>query len=88
MSDVKEKTASDHRQLWWIPLLCLLVGGALLGIATNLAKFAVEIGLTPLAFLFWSISARGLVHLGHWAAGSARLGSASGVKSLTAIQKQ
>ena len=47
MSDVKEKTASDHRQLWWIPLLCLLVGGALLGIATNLAKFAVEIGLTP-----------------------------------------
>ena len=38
MSDVKEKTASDHRQLWWIPLLCLLVGGALLGIATNLAK--------------------------------------------------
>lgn len=61
MSDVKEKTASDHRQLWWIPLLCLLVGGALLGIATNLAKFAVEIGLTPLAFLFWSISGAAII---------------------------
>ena len=63
MSDVKEKTASDHRQLWWIPLLCLLVGGALLGIATNLAKFAVEIGLTPLAFLFWSISGAAIILL-------------------------
>jgi drug/metabolite transporter (DMT)-like permease len=61
MSDVKEKTASDHRQLWWMPLLCLLVGGALLGIATNLAKFAVEIGLTPLAFLFWSISGAAII---------------------------
>jgi drug/metabolite transporter (DMT)-like permease len=61
MSDVKEKTASDHRQLWWLPLLCLLVGGALLGIATNLAKFAVEIGLTPLAFLFWSISGAAII---------------------------
>lgn len=61
MSDVKEKTAFDHRQLWWIPLLCLLVGGALLGIATNLAKFAVEIGLTPLAFLFWSISGAAII---------------------------
>nr|WP_299040659.1 DMT family transporter [uncultured Psychrobacter sp.] len=61
MSDVKEKMASDHRQLWWIPLLCLLVGGALLGIATNLAKFAVEIGLTPLAFLFWSISGAAII---------------------------
>ncbi|MGM8886633.1 DMT family transporter [Psychrobacter sp. 1U2] len=61
MSDIKEKSASDHRQLWWIPLLCLLVGGALLGIATNLAKFAVEIGLTPLAFLFWSISGAAII---------------------------
>jgi drug/metabolite transporter (DMT)-like permease len=33
----------------------------LLGIATNLAKFAVEIGLTPLAFLFWSISGAAII---------------------------
>jgi len=61
MSDIKEKSASDHRQLWWIPLLCLLLGGALLGIATNLAKFAVEMDLTPLAFLFWSISGAAII---------------------------
>lgn len=41
---------------WMIPIGCLLAGGALLGISTNLAKYAGEIGLTPLAFLFWSIS--------------------------------
>lgn len=41
---------------WIIPLMCLLAGGALLGLSTNLAKYAAEIGLTPLAFLFWSIS--------------------------------
>lgn len=41
---------------WIIPVMCLLAGGALLGLSTNLAKFAGEIGLTPLAFLFWSIS--------------------------------
>ncbi|MGP4951887.1 DMT family transporter [Psychrobacter sp. T6-1] len=41
---------------WLIALTCLLLGGALLGISTNLAKYADEIGLTPLAFLFWSIA--------------------------------
>ena len=38
----------------WLPLLCLLGGGALLGISTNLAKLAGELGLSPLAFLCWS----------------------------------
>lgn len=41
---------------WIIPVMCLLAGGALLGLSTNLAKYAAEVGLTPLAFLFWSIS--------------------------------
>ena len=45
-----------HKQTWLLPLLCLLAGGALIGISTNLAKYAGEIGLTPLAFLFWSIT--------------------------------
>ena len=38
----------------WLPLLCLLGGGALLGISTNLAKLAGELGISPLAFLCWS----------------------------------
>ena len=45
-----------HKQTWLLPLLCLLAGGALIGISTNLAKYAGEIGMTPLAFLFWSIT--------------------------------
>ncbi|MCI2394842.1 DMT family transporter [Aliiroseovarius sediminis] len=48
---------------WLIPLACLLGGGALLGLSTNLAKFAGEIGLTPLAFLFWSISGAAIILL-------------------------
>jgi len=46
---------------WFIALVCLVVGGGLLGISTNLAKYAVEIGLTPLAFLFWSISGAAII---------------------------
>ena len=53
--------ASNGR--WGIALSCLLVGGALLGIATNLAKLAVQIHLTPLAFLFWSIAGAAIILL-------------------------
>ncbi len=56
MSASKQQRISDNKKTWLIPLLCLLVGGALIGISTNLAKYAGEIGLTPLAFLFWSIT--------------------------------
>lgn len=49
-----KKSSTDHN--WLIAVSCLLVGGALLGLSTNLAKYAGEIGLTPLAFLFWSIA--------------------------------
>ena len=41
---------------WLVPISCLLAGGIMIGLSTNLAKYAGEIGLTPLAFLFWSIS--------------------------------
>ena len=43
---------SNSKQSWLVPFTCLLAGGALIGISTNLAKYAGEVGLTPLAFLF------------------------------------
>ena len=39
----------------WVPLACLLVTGALLGLSTNVAKLAGEAGLAPLALLAWSV---------------------------------
>lgn len=59
-------SASAHKsklakKAWLIPLFCLLAGGALIGISTNLAKFAGENGLTPLAFLFWSITGAAVI---------------------------
>ncbi len=56
MNESTEKNGFLHKRAWLVPLICLLVGGALLGISTNLAKYASEISLTPLAFLFWSIT--------------------------------
>ena len=50
-----------NNKAWLMPLLCLLAGGALIGISTNLAKYAGEIGLTPLAFLFWSITGAAVI---------------------------
>ena len=61
MSASKEQGISNNKKTWLIPLLCLLIGGALIGISTNLAKYAGEIGLTPLAFLFWSITGAALI---------------------------
>ncbi len=56
MTKFTEQNSAPYRSEWVVPLLCLLVGGALLGISTNVAKYAGEIGLSPLAFLFWSIA--------------------------------
>ena len=56
MSEPTEQQISRNRNTWLIPFACLLTGGALTGISTNLAKYAGDIGLTPLAFLFWSIT--------------------------------
>ncbi len=44
-------------------LLYLLMGGALLGLSTNLAKLASDVALSPLAFLFWSLSGAALILL-------------------------
>lgn len=56
MSEATEQQISRNKNTWLIPFACLLTGGALTGISTNLAKYAGDIGLTPLAFLFWSIT--------------------------------
>ena len=61
MSDVTKPQRWHHGKIWLIPGLCLLLGGMLLGITTNLAKYAGTIGLTPVAFLFWSITGAALV---------------------------
>lgn len=49
---------------WLLPLVCLLLGGALLGLSTNLAKLAGEMALPPLAFLTWSIVGAAVLLLG------------------------
>lgn len=48
-------TPGRKKSARWLPLLYLLGGGALSGVSTNLAKLAGELGLSPLAFLCWSI---------------------------------
>ncbi len=58
---LKQKTS--RKATWLVPFACLLVGGALTGISTNLAKYAVGTGLTPLAFLFWSITGAAIILL-------------------------
>lgn len=53
---------SRHKS-WLIPLLCLLCGGALLGLSTNLAKLADGLSLAPLALLTWSICGAAIILL-------------------------
>lgn len=52
---------SKPERAWLAPLLCLLSGGALLGLSTNLAKLAGEARLPPLAFLCWSVLGAALI---------------------------
>ena len=61
MSEPTEQQISRNRNTWLIPFACLLTGGALTGISTNLAKYAGDIGLTPLSFLFWSITSAAFI---------------------------
>ncbi|MES1965871.1 DMT family transporter [Psychrobacter sp. AH5] len=61
MSQMSKQPIARKPSTWLTALACLIVGGGLLGISTNLAKYAVEIGLTPLAFLFWSISGAAII---------------------------
>jgi drug/metabolite transporter (DMT)-like permease len=46
-----------------LPLILLLVTGAMLGLTTNLAKLAGDWGLPPLAFLAWAIAGATVVLL-------------------------
>lgn len=48
---------------WFPPLLYLLSGGSLLGLSTNLAKLAGDKGISPLAFLCWSVVGAALLLL-------------------------
>ncbi|WP_201598935.1 DMT family transporter [Psychrobacter vallis] len=61
MSDSSKRQVFCSKHAWFIPFVCLLVGGALIGISTNLAKYAGDLGMTPLAFLFWSITGAALI---------------------------
>ena len=63
MNHLNQQDASKPQHNWLVAVGCLLVGGVLLGISTNLAKYAGEINLTPLAFLFWSITGAALILL-------------------------
>ncbi|WP_201529698.1 MULTISPECIES: DMT family transporter [Psychrobacter] len=63
MSEFTEQELSRRKNAWFIPFSCLLAGGLLLGISTNLAKYAGVIDLTPLAFLFWSITGAAIILL-------------------------
>ncbi|WP_201586055.1 DMT family transporter [Psychrobacter jeotgali] len=63
MSEPIEQSVSQQKSRWLVPVMCLLAGGFLIGITTNVAKYAGEIGLTPLAFLFWSIAGAALILL-------------------------
>jgi drug/metabolite transporter (DMT)-like permease len=57
----QETNVSTSKRAWLAPLLCLLSGGVLLGLSTNLAKLAGDAHLPPLAFLCWSIIGAALV---------------------------
>jgi len=63
MSEFREQGMSRDKTRWFIPFVCLLAGGALIGVSTNLAKYAGTIDLTPLAFLFWSITGASIILL-------------------------
>ena len=59
----QQQTAYRRKNTWLFPLLLLLAGGLLLGLSTNLAKVAGEVGLAPLAFLGWSITGAAVILL-------------------------
>lgn len=60
--DLAKNTTLKERA-WLIALLCLVSGGALLGLSINLAKTASGAGLSSLAYLSWSVMGAALVLL-------------------------
>ena len=63
MCTPRDQKRAQRKHVWLIPFVCLMAGGALTGISTNLAKYAGNIGLTALAFLFWSITGAAIILL-------------------------
>lgn len=63
MKDASKQQTFRHKSAWLVPFTCLVAGGALIGISTNLAKYAGELGIAPLAFLFWSITGAAIILL-------------------------
>jgi drug/metabolite transporter (DMT)-like permease len=55
--------ARPARKTSLLPLACLLVVGALLGLTANIVKIAVGAGWPPLPFLFWATLGAGLLLL-------------------------
>lgn len=61
MTEFNRKSTASNRNTWIVPFSCLIGGGLLLGVSTNLAKLAGETGLSALAFLFWSITGAAII---------------------------
>ncbi len=53
--------AVTNRWHWLVPISSLIAAGACLGLSTNMAKLAGDVGLSPIAFLSWSILGAALV---------------------------
>lgn len=61
MNELSRQGISRNKSNWFIPFICLLAGGILIGVSTNLAKYANVLDLAPLAFLFWSITGAAII---------------------------
>lgn len=63
MRKPSEQKTAQEAPTWLIPFACLMTGGILTGLSTNLAKYAGGIGLTALAFLFWALMGAAIILL-------------------------
>ena len=57
------KQTSIHKTTWLVPFVCMLAGGALTGISTNVAKYAIDVLMLLLMFgpvvallLWWGVA--------------------------------
>lgn len=58
MSESTSHNSLFNKHIWLIPVICLLAGGGLIGISTNLAKVAGQIN--------WLIAARLSFLVDYW----------------------
>ena len=63
MQPSKARSEALPKQKRLAAFIYLVAGGALLGLSTNVAKLAGDVQLSPLAFLFWSITGAALILL-------------------------